>query len=144
MNVAAGFGRVLPFPFRHSKEVGFGFQQPLKDQRKTLGGWFFQGEYLDVVVVHPQERPVTFEMGFRQVKVEEAVVFQSGQIELLPIKVQDALEYPESFRLLEQSNRKEVIHLQKKARNLLIERSLCSAKLFIHQQDFTSCGQQCA
>jgi len=42
MNEAPALGRVLLLPLTANEIVGFDFEEPLENKRKTLRGWVFE------------------------------------------------------------------------------------------------------
>src|SRR3984885_4636630 len=67
---------------------------------------------------------MAFDVGFRQVVVEEGVVFEVCQRELRGIEVEHSLENAKGFVLCEQPDRNEIADLQDEALRLLDEHPL--------------------
>src|ERR1700730_8019212 len=115
---------VFLFPLGHDVIVRFDFQQPFEDERKALSGGFLKRQDLDVVVVHAQISAVTFDGRFREVIVQEGVVFQLGEFEFVGMKVERSLENAEDLLFIEHPQRDEIADLEDEAADFLQQRRL--------------------
>jgi len=56
-------------PFRDNVIVGVNCEQALENQRKAVGGGFFERQNLYVIVIEPEVASMTFKMGLTEVIV---------------------------------------------------------------------------
>src|SRR5713101_7700813 len=124
VNPAARLVRLLLLPFSYDKEISLDFQEFLENQRGALGGWFFERQHPDVVVIDAKKSAMAFEVGLREVVVKKRVMLQPSGFDLAWQEVQELFEEPECLVLVQQLNGEEVIDLLGETRNLLSEKRL--------------------
>src|SRR5882762_3735776 len=118
LNHPSGFARIFFLPFGHNVVVSLDFEQALEDERKALGGRFFERQNSHVIVVEAEVPSVAFEMGFAEVVIEKGVVFEPGRFDLLRGKVESLLESAEGFLFIEQTDRQKIADLENEAFDL--------------------------
>ena len=124
LNDPAHLAGIFLFPLGHHVIVGFHFKQAFEDEREALGGRLLERQNLDVVIVYPQMPAMAFQVRFREVVIEEGVVFELGEFELVGMEVERSFENTEGFVFVEHPDREEVADLEDEAAGFLNERCL--------------------
>src|SRR5882672_3173025 len=132
------FSRVFFLPLGHDVVVRLDFQEPLEDQWKALCGGFLEGQDLHVKVVETKESAMARKMGFAEVVVQKSVVFQTGERNLLRVKIQSLFEDAECFLLVEHPHGQKIVYLQDEAIDFLSQTCLPIADFLVEQYNLLS------